>query len=414
MNVAGVAIVPRLHVRLRAPLGSINGRDLARRIADACLDAIAHECSTLAPSARDREDGTAERTLRALTVLDGVRVDAATEAAAWLVALARDERTVVRRASPYADLEHLTSAAAFVAICARAGARAVLAALGTAWATSLAVRCTASEARRLLALIDDRSEPTTDTWRTIKAFRDELDPVARASSVGRDRAPPGPPSGRGSDVFALLLAIRGVFAECAGAVTAARALAVVEAGSATASEVLMPPDHDRVPAADESRSMEPEDDQPLESACTGLWLLLPHLARRLQTYDDESVRAVAFCIAERLWGAGAADDPAITAFTGGVEPAALRAAVPPGVRIDRLSVAVLRDFARTLVRFENARTGYVLRAMLVGPGFVWRATGGWTATLPRSPVRIVLERAALLGAILTPWDEPTLAFVRDP
>lgn len=379
---SGVVVVPRLRVTVRAPLGGMRGRDLARAIADACLRAAVNDSSTLAACAADREEGTAERTLRALTVLDGVRIDRATEAAAWLVALARDERTVLRRASPYADLEHLSSAAALVAVCARVDARAVLVSLGTTWAFKLARRCSAAEAIRLLAMLDDGSEPTAHTWRTL------AERAAHTAHAGE------------SDVGTLLLAICGVFEGYPGAVIAARVIATLPAATATSGDAPAP--------------VAQTGDAALESACTGFWLLLPHLTRRLWEFDEESARAIAFVVAERLWGALAGGDPAIRAFTCEREPAALRLAVPPQARIDRLSVCIVRDFARTIFRFERARVGYLLRQMLFGPGLVWRTAEGWAATLPQSPIRILLERACLLGEAATPWGEPKLVFARDP
>jgi hypothetical protein len=393
---SGVVVVPRLRVTVRAPLGGMRGRDLARAIADACLRAAVNDSSTLAACAADREEGTAERTLRALTVLEGVRIDRATEAAAWLAALARDERTVLRRASPYADLEHLSSAAALVAVCARVGARAVLVSLGTTWAYTLARRCSAAEAIRLLAMLDDGSEPTAHTWRML------AERAAHAAQAGE------------SEVRALLLAIRGVFEGYPGAVNAARVIVTLPAAASTsgATPALAA---QALAGAEERRSIDPgSGETPFESVCTGFWLLLAHLTRRIWEFDEESARAIAFVVAERLWGALAGDDPAIRAFTGEREPAALRSAVPPQARIDRLSVCVVRDFARTLGHFERARAGYLLRRMLFGPGLVWRTAEGWAATLPQSPIRIVLERACLLGEAATPWSEPKLAFARDP
>lgn len=422
----GVAIVPRVRMNVRAALGRVHGRDLARRIADACLEAIVAESSTLGASPGDRHEGTAERTLRALTVLDGVRVDAATEAAAWLIALVRDERTVLRRATPYADLEYLTSAVAFVEICARAGARAVLIALGSVWAVALALRCSDADASRLLALLDDGSEPTAHTWRMLKAFRDErrvpvpgADAERRAegpewtSSAGIGLADGRPVSQPSTFVLALLIAIEGVFERYPGAVAAAKAVAQSERLPQLPA-VDSPAHIDGATNSDEPPAAGPVSSKAqLESTCTGFWLLLPHLARRLWDFDEETARAITLAVAERLCETGAAGDPAIVAFVGERQAAALRLAVPPEVRIDRLSIAVVRDFVRTLHRFERARCGYVLRAMLAGPGLVWRTDAGWAATLPQSPLRIVLERAALLGELTTPWGEPELA-VGDP
>jgi hypothetical protein len=416
----GVAVVPRLRMHLRAPLSRLRGTDLARRIAEACLEAIVAESSIIGASPSDRDDGTAERTLRALTVLDGVRIDAATEAAAWLIALVRDEQTVLRRVTPYADLEYLTATAAFVEICARAGARAVLVALGSVWAVSLALRCTDDEARRLLGLLDDGSEPTAHTWLMLEALREE-EPVPASSGTSgtaqlvseilKGLTNSGRGSRPGTNVLALIMAIRGVFERYPGAVVAAKALAASPRLPETS--VTLPPQNG-VETHSEARDVETNSEARLESACTGFWLLLPHLARRLWTFDEETARAITFAVAEQLCGAGAGDDPAISAFTTGLRPEELRLAVPPELRIDRIGVSAVRDFARAFPRFERARCGYVLRAMLAGPGFVWRSSRGWAATMPQSPLRIVLERAALVGPLITPWGEPELTLEDDP
>lgn len=483
----GVVIVPRLKVTVRAPLGRVGGAELARRIADASLHAIVHESCALGDSPNERNEGTAERTLRALTLLDGLRVDPATEAAAWLVALARDERSVVRSVSPYSDLEHLPSAAAFVAVCERAGARAVTAALGAKWAYTLALRCTPAEASRLLMLFVDGAEAPAHTWVMLRAFRDLLRRAVRAraaadavdepnahhtratagsvecelaamlgaeiwAAIAREFAraafersglfaSEGGDMPRANAQHALLLTVRGVLEGYPGAASAAKTLAAPSAStalSATAPEMF--PAETAASATDDSSSSGERRELPLESNCTGIWILLPYLARRLHSFeaqsrggnfddatrqvghddsaqggfDSESARAVAFVVAERLWGPAASRDPAVAAFVCGREPEALRAAMPRELRVARLCVSLLRDFAQGLRRFERARPGYLLKATLTGPGLVCRTPAGWSATLPQAPLRIVIERAGLLGGVTTPWDEPALTFVRDP
>lgn len=422
----GVAIVPRLRVNAAVAFGTANARAAARRIAASCVEAIVAESATLGSSPSDRSAGTAERTLRALPVLDGVRIDAATEAAAWLVALARDERSVVRRVSPYADLERVTSGAAFAAICERAGARAVIAALGPGWAYRLALRCTAFDATRLLALLDDGAEPAAATWLALRTFRDELRAVADvcAPGVGESESARGIPAGfdpalvreltrhlRGRDdliattpdsVLALIVALHGVFGGEPGVVGAARALTAPARSTAVDVAVSRAPS---VPIASPEESV--------ACACAGFWLLLPHLARRLAGFAEDDARGIALRIAERLFGNDARSDPAVLALTDGRDQDGLRARVPDAVRVDRLAVAIVRDFARTLLRFERARPWYVVRAMLTGPALLRHAPDGYAATLPQSPVRVVLERAALLGPVLAPWDEPHLTIVRD-
>ena len=133
----------------------------------------------------------------------------------------------------------------------------------------------------------------------------------------------------------------------------------------------------------------------------------PHrLGRRAQRscYRDR--------LAQRLGGAVAADDPAVTALClPGESPRDLCAtAVPDCVRVERLAVAIVRDFARTLAHFEQARCGYILRAILSGSGSVRRTPDGWSATLPQSPLRVVLDaqrclaRSTLRGRRrVSPW-----------
>lgn len=374
---AGVAVIPRMHVTLRAPLGRIRGRDIARAIAEACADAAATRSTTLgAPSASsDTREGTAERALRAARLLEGVRFDAVTEAAAWIVALASDERSIVRSVSPYADCEPLPFGTAFAELSARTGdARALIDALGRRWSRALAGRCSDREARRVLELLDDGIAPEAATWR---ALRDAMR-TSSASVAGAGRPP---------FVRALLAALDAIDAGVPGAVAAARTVA----GEAAAA---------RVTAA-------PVPDAALTSTCTGFWLLLPHLAHRIGDQDDETARAIALAVAEKLFGARAPDDPAIAAFAGD-------ARVPEGLRLDRLAVGTVRDFARTIGPFRRARCGYVVRAILTGAGSVRRdGPDAWSATLPQAPLRIVLERASPYGRVETPWNLPLLVLSRD-
>jgi hypothetical protein len=377
----GVAIVPLLRVTLAAPLAQTTGREIARAIAAAAARAMDEGCVRLAREAAGGErEGSAEEALRMLTLHDGIRIDRATEAAAWLLALARDERTVLRRASPYADLERLPAGAALVAVCERAGARAVFGALGAAAGAELTARASAAEARRLLILFDDGSEPDAATWLALRAWF--------AAARFADHAP--------DELRALAAVLSGFFQGLSGVVPAARRLAAaVREPAATASD-----------PADRSGS----EAQTSTCECAGFWLLLPHLARRMPDLSDAAARGLAVRLALRLWGAQAADDPAIAAFAADEplpEP-------PPGVRLERLAVGLLRDFAQTLFRFERARPGYVLRAFLRGTARLRPVEGGWSATLPESPLRVMLERAALRGSVAAPWTEPALTFERDP
>ncbi|HTV75090.1 MAG TPA: hypothetical protein VME66_15470 [Candidatus Acidoferrales bacterium] len=381
--VPGVAIVPRMHVTLRAPLGRVRGRDLARTIAQACIDTIVAQSVTLGSSATDHSEGTAERTLRALDVLEGVRVDHAVEAATWLIALAQDRRCVLRRASPFVDLEPLPTPAALVAICERCDADEVVAALGLGWTRLFARRCTASEARRLLALLDDGLEPSAQTWHFLVNALDAADNARGASS---------PPA----DVQALLGAIEAIFAHLPGAVAAARILAhraTTRVQSALVAQT-----------ATVSR-----EDKTLACACAGFWLLLPHLAPRIANFEGREAAAIALALAQLLFGESASDDPAIVALCDGEDREKLHALVPADLRLERLAVRVVRSFARTLMRFERARCTYVVRTFLTGSSAMRRTPDGWAARLPNAPLRLILERAALTGTYVVPWNGVQLA-----
>ena len=141
---------------------------------------------------------------------------------------------------------------------------------------------------------------------------------------------------------------------------------------------------------------------------TGLWCLLRPLADLLEGFDEAEARHLATYVAVLLCGESALIDPAISLWQ--CEPAN-----PTGAEIllsRRLATLAIRRFARRLYRFEEARCSYILRAMLSGPGFVRETADGFEATLPRSPLRVVLDRADVLGEIRTPWRGPTLRLVK--
>jgi hypothetical protein len=386
-----VAIVPRLRITVRAPLAATTGRAIARTIADACARTIASDAAPLAPHATGASTSAAETLLERLTPDGGVRADAATEAAAWLIALALDERPDFRRISSFADDEHLATPAALVAACERCGASAVFRRLGRTWARTLASRASAREARALLRLLDDDDrEPSPETWAYARA-------ALRAAGGASEQL----------ELRAVLVAVDGVLAERPGIGAAVRSLLAAPTRPAGTTSR----DADRAAGLEHP---EPGDERgpAVASACTGFWLLLPHLARRVGSLDDETARLVAAGVAACLWGSEATTDPAIAAFlTGATAEAMLR---HDGVRIERLAVAAVRDFARTLFRFERARCGYVLRSMLYGPAVVWHEADRWFATLPQSPLRVVVERTAPYGDVAAPWAEPALTMVRDP
>jgi hypothetical protein len=481
-----VAMVSRLRVSLSVPLERTGGRELARRIARACVEAIAHGGERLITRPFEADDGSAERILQALREDGAVRIDGASEAASWLVALARDELTALRHVSPYADLASRPSGAAFLEVCARSEApRAIVAALGRMWARILALRCSPAEATALLRILDDGSQPDTSTWRILlSSAAGEERPIAPRAGAGGPRRADAIATMqyayRRDPTFAvrmLAAALDGLFDRCTGIVAGARAIissattskserfAVTErlAPSSESASSLGDVPSTSAPTGDGSRAGDVTEvaaealgstdmtanafdsagttaqsvgsvdktaqavggtgvsagnlaetgGSVLRSNCTGFWLLLPHLERCRAPTDEPVARAVAFAMAERLCGKSAADDPAIAAFMNGERSDELLERVPAGERIDRLAVRVVRSFAQSLTHFERARCGYVLQAFLRGPGEVRRTSNGWRATLPRSPLRIVLEHALWLGKVETAWSEPVLEIVRE-
>jgi hypothetical protein len=367
-----VALVADVKVTVRAPLRSIRGADLARAIATESLRTIARESPRL--RANGGAAGTAEWALLAYDAENGVRIDAATEAAAWLVALASDRPTFARQRSPYADLAHRPSGAAFLEVCRRFGdAGAVVRALGARWARTLALRCAPGEAERLLAALDDGAEPEASTW---LAARGAL------SGARSSRA-----------VAALAYACDAVVSGTTGAAKAARTL---------------------LTAVPRDETLVSENGVWLASFCTGFWLLLPHLAPAFHGREERAARAIAAAVAERLFGCDALEDPALAPVLGGERPDELAAALPADARVARIAVRAIRAFANSLPRFERSRCGYVLAVLLSGQGEVRQTSAGFEATLPRAPLRIVLDRAGALGPVATTWATPRLTLVRDP
>lgn len=362
-----VLLVPRMKVTVRAPLGRVRGLDLAGAIAEACVEAALARSVAVETSGDHGTASTAHEIVERLRSADGVRCrSSAEEAAAWLVGLVLDERSDLRACSPFADLQNLPTGAALIEVCSRVGdARSILGALGERWSLLFASRCSDAEARHLLRLLATGEEPNEITWAFVAAQ------LAAPQTVA----------------VALRTVVEGVAASIPGV---ARAALSILASPSTESGVA------------------------LASELTGFWLLLPHLARRIYNVDERAARGIALGLAERLAPRSADDDPAVQALCNvGELISDLRAAIPPDIRIDRLLFATIRDFARTLSHFEGASCGYVRRAILNGPGAVRQTPEGWSATLPRSPLRIVLERASLLGAIHAPWSLPRLTIVRD-
>jgi hypothetical protein len=255
--------------------------------------------------------------------------------------------------------------------------------------------------------LDDGREPEVSTWVCVRAA------LSGAAGSGPEE------TFDGADVRALVVAVEGFFAERPGIFGAAQTLARSIAGVTT--RLALPPGERRDGEMDAITSAgapvitgrDERERLTLDSECTGFWLLLPHLARRLREYNDDDARAIATRVAKALFGARASDDPAISVFSPR-EPLASGGERIAGVCAERLAVAVVRDFARTLHRFERARGGYIARAMLFGSGRLWQVEDRWCATLPHSPLRIVLERTSPYGDVSTPWAEPKLELVRDP
>jgi hypothetical protein len=361
----GIAFVPTMRVTLAVPLSNIRGRELSRVIAQACVDAAAHRTNLVdAPGAGN---GIAEVIARRQHDSEGIRCSsAAQEAAAWLVGMVLDDRNVLRRASPFSDLEHLPSAKAFAAVGARCGdGHGLVRALGPRWSRLLAERADEQDASTLLELLDDGETPTAETWRATVA-------------LGRE------PADRGSR-GALLRALDLLHDGTPGAVAAVRTVAQAAPAELT-----------------------------YQTEMAGLWLLLPHLTCRIGTVPEGQARALVLAVAERLGGAFADGDPAIDALCGDEPRSRLRAARPESARVDFLAVGAIRDFARGFAHFERARSAYILRNLLRGPATVRLDDLGWHATLPRAPLRVLLERAALIGPVEVPWREPRLWIERDP
>jgi hypothetical protein len=372
---SGVVLVPRVHVTMRGALDRLRANDVARALAQASVDAAVARSARSSTSGEDAS--VAQSVVEALRSGTAVRCASPAEvAAAWLVALALDEPGMLRFFSPFVDLRGLPWGTAFAQLCARVrDANAVIAALGRSWSQRFASTCSAADARLVIGVMADDDEPAAQTW----AF------LATRVAAADDGA-------RTAQARALLgAAIDGRFERRPGIVTAVRSMLVASRRPAQRTDGLR-----------------------MASNLTGVWLLWRHLAPFVAGCDERTARAVALALSERLGGSFAAGDPAIEALCdAGDSIRDLRAALPGTVHVGRLTVSVVRDFARGLPHFQNARPGYILRAILSGPGSVTRTTAGWSATLPHSPLRVVLERAALLGEVDVPWKSPRLLLVRD-
>ena len=131
---SGVAAIPRMHVTVHTSLRRVRGRDLARAIAEACVDAAVTRCVRLKATPRG-EESAGQEMVELLRKSEGVRCRSiAEEGAAWLIALLVDDPIVLGLPSPFAGIRFRASGAAFVEVCSHAGdARAVIEALGQRW-----------------------------------------------------------------------------------------------------------------------------------------------------------------------------------------------------------------------------------------------------------------------------------------
>jgi hypothetical protein len=375
-GVAGVVLVPRVNVSMNGALRRLRGEHVARTLARACIDAVVERSSPLRDAAGE-DDGRAQCIVDTLRSGESVRCASRAEAAAaWLVASSIGEPGMLLSLPPFADLRYRSSGAAFAQVCERVNdAGAVIGALGRRWSERFAALCSEADARSVLRMMANDDDPDAETW-TFLAGR-------LAASAERDA---GSPARR-----LLSAAIAGRFEGRAGIAAAARSM-----------------------LASPRRAAGTNVANAMASDLCGIWLLWRRLGPLVDGYDEREARAVALALGERLGGSFAAGDPALAALCcDGESLRDLRAAAPRGLHVERLTVAVIRDFARGLTHFERARCGYVLRAILSGPGEVTRTADGWSATLPHSPLRVVLERASLLGPVAVPWESPRLTLVPD-
>ncbi|MBV9270749.1 MAG: hypothetical protein JO165_06620 [Candidatus Eremiobacteraeota bacterium] len=375
----GVSLIPKLRVTMSASLARASGDRLARAIADACVNAAAVRCTDVdAASGNDAYGSRAERIVQLLETEPGVKCQLEDEAAALLIASLNARQTALCRISPFSDSIRRGSGTAFCEICLRLGnARGIIRALGRVWALMLAGKCTDAQALTVLHALTDGEEPASATWAH----------AARALLV-EDESRASTRLVRG-----LKAAIDGTLAGLPGIAGAVQTLLSAETAQLADAATTKPA---------------------LASNLTGLWLLLPHITRHIDDVDDRTTRAIAFALAQYLGGAVSESDPAVAALVNdGESPRDLRAAIPRGIRVNRLAVAVVRDFAQALRRFERARCGYILRAILSGPGSVRPVAGGWSASLPHSPLRVVLQRASLIGELNVPWQSPRFFIERD-
>ncbi len=374
----GIVLIPHLRVTMSASLGRVSGRDLARTIAQACINAAATGCSGIDGFVNaDPQESRGERILRLLASEPGIRCSKEDEAAAWLIDAMNRRQTAMCRLSSFADLAGHSLGAAFMEISSRLiNATQLVKALGRRAALQLAARCSDTQALCVLRSLNDREQPDAAAWAF--AARKLFAAHSLSDTLG---------------VRALSAAIDGIFMDLPGVASAVRTIA--SAGPERAAYV-----HERETA--------------LASNLTGLWLLFPFIAKHNGQVRGHAARATALALARYLGGSQAEDDPAVAALcTEGESLHDLSASIPADLHVDRMAAATIRDFARTLGRLGRARCGYILRAILSGRGAVRRMQGGWSATLPHSPLRVVLQRASLLGEIDVPWDVPRLVMERD-
>jgi len=387
----GTLLVPRLRLEVRIDLTRASADDVAAAIARACAEALL-EMSIGGKTV------TATQTDAAAVVAETVAGDqpvccanVETEAAAWLVTRFHGSSTRLWKRSFEREFAHASIGSTLAALVHHfPNPRALLAALGGNDLDEIIRHCTEPEARAVLFRLDDGREPSAQTWRIVREMlRDRRLQLARAPYR-----------------MALRVCAQALRAEAPGASSAALTLAQEFGESVFPSANSLSAEFEA--ATHDVREVETVGNAWMPSDLTGLWCLLPALATLLRDVDEDSARRAAIGAALLLAGEDALDDPAIAAW--GCDQSDQQSFAGSH---RRLAVQSIRRFAQGLRGFERARCTYVLRAILSGPGAVRRVEDGWEATLPRSPLRIILDRSGLLGDVKTPWQRPALRLVHE-
>jgi hypothetical protein len=375
----GALLVPRLRVELGVDFAGSTNDDVARAIAGAFVDHLTKVTSS--PASAIGAEAAARETVNSIIAGKSLRCPSAeVEAAAWLLARLRNSSTTLWRRSFDREFSHMPIGAALCELVRRASnSRALIEGLGTSALERIARHCTEAEAEKILGLLEDYREPDAATLRAVE------------------------------------LSLRQHFSDLAGAPHRCALIAcsaAIQQGLAGASKTARERVRDIAQQSPASSTAAGYEQHVFPSNLTGLWCLLPALAYRLRGVGEQRARRMAIEVAALLAGKDAPADPAIAAWEA-ARPEDVDSGPIDRRSIVRLAVRAIRDFAAGLTRLERARCTYILRAVLSGPGLVLRTPSGWEATLPRSPLRIILDRAGLLGPIATPWNRLDLRFVRD-